>query len=203
MKNQPAPGMTINLLNTIRAMAHLPAAEEAKLNAIASQQLIPKNERFLDAGVVPRKFAFVNRGLFRYFYVNPKGSEFTKGFFSENSFIISYTAMVRGYGSYYTIEALEDSEIVVIDYAGWKALYENHPCWSALLIAMLEKGFAKKETRERELLLHSAEERYRSFLLEYPQLEDRIKQHMVASYLGITPVALSRIRKSMNLTGKE
>jgi CRP-like cAMP-binding protein len=194
--------MTGNLLNTIRAITHLPAEEEAKLVAIVRRQVLLKNDRFLEAGTVPRKFAFVNRGMFRYFYANDKGSEFTKGFFSENAFIISYTAMTGGYGSYYAIEAVEDAEILVIDYAEWKALYNNHPCWSRLLIAMLEKGFAKKESRERELLLHSAEERYRSFLMEYPQLEDRIKQHMVASYLGITPVALSRIRKSMNLAVK-
>jgi CRP-like cAMP-binding protein len=194
--------MTDNLLNTIRTITHLPEEEEHKLLDIAHPQLLVKSDKFLSEGTVPQKFAFVNRGLFRYFYVNDKGNEFTKGFFSENSFIVSYTAMIRGVGSYYTIEALADAEILVIDYPKWKVMCNTHPCWNRLLIAMLEKGFAKKELRERELLLHSAEERYRSFLQEYPSLESRITQQLIASYLGITPVALSRIRKSMNLTVK-
>lgn len=194
--------MTANLLNTIRTITHLPEEEEHKLLDIVHPQLLAKSDKFLSEGTIPQKFAFVNRGLFRYFYVNDKGSEFTKGFFSENSFIVSYTAMKRGVGSYYTIEALEDAEILVIDYTRWKLMCNNHPCWNRLLIAMLEKGFAKKELRERELLLNTAEERYRSFLQEYPYFESRITQQLIASYLGITPVALSRIRKSMNLTMK-
>ena len=62
-----------------------------------------------------------------------------------------------------------------------------------------EKGYATKEKRERELLLLDAESRYKSFIHEFPHLEPRIKQHMIASYLGITPIALSRIRKKMGL----
>lgn len=190
--------MSDNLLNTIKAITCLPQEEEDKLLDIVKQQFILKNERFLSEGAVPLKFAFVNQGLFRYFYVNDKGNEFTKGFFPENTFIASYTTMVKGQPSFYTIEALEDAEVLVIDYSKWKILCTGHPCWCTLLVAMLEKGFAKKETRERELLLHSAEERYRSFLHEYPQLVHRIKQHLIASYIGITPVALSRIRKGIS-----
>jgi CRP-like cAMP-binding protein len=192
--------MTDNLLNAIRAITPLIMEEEDKLLDIVHIQRLRKNDKFINEGAVPHKFAFVNEGLFRYFYMNGKGAEFTKGFFFENSFITSYTAMKNGLPSYYTIEALEDSEILVFDYAKWKILYAGHRCWDGLLVAMLEKGFAKKEKRERELLLNNAEERYRSFLQEYPQLDHRIKQHMVASYLGITPVALSRIRKGMNFS---
>ena len=156
--------MVDNLLHVIKSITELPAEEEKKLRAILHPQRLQKGEVFVREGSIPQKFAFVNRGLFRYFYLNSKASEFTKGFFAENSFIASYTAMTRGTRSYYTIEAMEDADIVVIDYHKWKLLYNNHPCWSKLLIALLEKGFAKKEKRERQLLLDSAEERYRSFL---------------------------------------
>jgi CRP-like cAMP-binding protein len=192
--------MIESLLNTLRTIIDLPPEEEAKLRAIIVAQSVKKGDNFIREGTVPQKLAFVTAGLFRYYYVNQKGSEFTKGFFPENNFISSYTAMIRHKPSYYTIEALEDSHILAFDFHQWKMLYDHHPCWSKVLIAILEKGFSKKESRERELLLFSAEERYRSFLNEYPQLENRIKQHMVASYLGITPVALSRIRKSMNVS---
>jgi CRP-like cAMP-binding protein len=176
--------MVDNLLQVIRSITSLPAEEENKLRSILHEQSLKKGDIFIREGSIPQKFAFVNQGLFRYFYLNSSASEFTKGFFAENSFIASYTAMTRGTRSYYTVEALEDSDIVVIDYHKWKLLYNNHPCWSKLLIALLEKGFAKKEKRERQLLLDSAEERYRAFLEEDRHLEFRIKQHLIASYLG-------------------
>jgi CRP-like cAMP-binding protein len=157
-------------------------------------QELKKGEVFLQAGTIPNKLAFVSTGLFRYFYASRKGTEFTKGFFPEGTFIVSYSAMVKQSPSYYSIEALEDSSIQVLDYQKWMDLFNGHPCWSPVLIALLQKGYMKKENREREFLLLNAGERYQSFLQEYPGLENRIKQHLVASYLGITPVALSRIR---------
>jgi CRP-like cAMP-binding protein len=193
--------MTDSLLQTLRVIVDLPPEEEAKLRAIIVPQSVKKGDVFIREGTVPQKLAFVERGLFRYYYINSKGSEFTKGFFPENNFIASYTAMVRQVPSYYTIEALEDSHILMFDCHQWKILCDHHPCWSKVLLALLEKGYSKKEARERELLLFSAEERYRSFLNDYPHLENRIRQHLIASYLGITPVALSRIRTSMKMPG--
>jgi CRP-like cAMP-binding protein len=190
------------LLSALKAISDLPETEERKLRSLVYEQKLSKGEVFIQEGTVPQKFAFVVMGLFRYYYVNQKGSEFTKGFFPENTFITSYSAMTDGTRSYYTIEALEDAVIFVFEYSKWKVLYNSHPCWREFLLALLEKGFRKKETRERELLILTAEERYRSFLNEKPVLESRIKQHFIASYLGITPVALSRIRRTMGVSNR-
>jgi CRP-like cAMP-binding protein len=189
--------MKEKLLETIRRVTDLPREEEEKICRIVQSATFKKGDRLVEAGVVPRKFGFVCKGLFRYYYLSEKGSEFTKGFHPEGTFISSYTAMVKQSPSYYTIEALEASEVLVIDYDDWHKLFVGHPCWTNFLLAQLQKGFMKKEARERELLLLNAEERYEIFLHEYPHLEKRIKQHMIASYLGITPVALSRIRTQM------
>ncbi|MDH5681465.1 MAG: Crp/Fnr family transcriptional regulator, partial [Spirochaetota bacterium] len=148
---------------------------------------------------IPNKFAFVISGLFRYYYLDEKENELTKGFLPESSFITSYSALIQNRESYFTIEALEDSVILVIYYDEWKKLLENNIHWNKLLICLLEKAFCIKEAREREFLLFDAEERYRSFLNTFPGLENRIKQHFIASYLRITPVTLSRIRKKMGL----
>jgi CRP-like cAMP-binding protein len=189
--------MITDLLHAVRAISDVPPEEEAKLCRIVVTENLKKGDAFIREGDVPQKFAFVGAGLFRYYYVNEKGNEFTKGFFQESNFITSYTAMVRRKPSYYTVQALEDARLLVVDYHRWQNLYHGHICWMKLLFVLLEKGYMKKEARERELLIMSAEERYRSFLLEYPDLEKRIRQHLIASYLGITPVALSRIRKEM------
>lgn len=187
------------LLSTLKAISDLPESEEHKLRNLIYVQNVTKGEVFIREGSVPHRFGFVISGLFRYYYINHKGTEFTKGFFPEHTFITSYSAMVDGTPSYFTIEALEDAVILIFEYSSWKALYNGHPCWRDVLLSLLEKGFRKKETREREFLLLSAEERYRSFLKEQPLIENRVKQRLIASYLGITPVALSRVRKNMSI----
>ena len=177
----------------------LPEDQVSALHEIARFQSLRKGENFIRAGKIPKQFAFLQKGLCRYYYLDNKGNEFTKSFFVEGTFLSSYTSMINNEPSHFTIEALEDSEIIVIPYEPWKKLYEQNNCWDKFLIAMLEKGFSVKERRERELLLYDAETRYTLFRQRFPNLEDRVKQHIIASYLGITPVALSRIRKNMGL----
>jgi CRP-like cAMP-binding protein len=191
--------MLAQLIQIVEKTVKLPSEEEEKLRAISKVKSVLKGYHFIREGQVPSKFAFVGKGLFRYYYTDKKGNELTKGFFPENSFITAYSAIVKGIGSYYNIEALEDSDIVIIDFEKWKVLASRHSSWNLFLISLLEKGYLKKEKREREFLLFDAEERYKSFLEEYPHLEIRIKQHHIASYLGITPVALSRVRKKMGI----
>ncbi len=166
-----------------------------KVLSFSKIKKIRKDECYIREGEKPRSFAYVFSGLFRYYYIDKKGNDFTKGFFFENSFITSYSALIQNRESYFSIEALEDSEIIIIDYVKCKALLNNELIWYKFLLALIEKGYCIKESREREFLLFDAEERYRSFLQTFPVQQKRIKQHFIASYLGITPVALSRIRK--------
>lgn len=191
--------MYTSLLQSIRAIANIPEEQEQQLLRICKLQTLNKGSFFIREGQVPRKFAFVNQGLFRYFYVDDKGNEFTKGFFPEGLFLSSYSAMIQEAPSHFTVEALEDAEILVIDYDAWKDLRAQHQCWSEFLLSMMEKAFIKKETREREFLIYDAEKRYLLFLERYPGLDQRIKQHLIASYMGITSVALSRIRRRMGV----
>ena len=101
--------------------------------------------------------------------------------------------------SHYSIQTLVDSEIIEINYEQWLELKENNEIWNRFLIALLEKGYSIKEKREKELLLLDAENRYKIFLEEFPAMEPMIKQHIIASYIGITPIALSRIRNKMGI----
>jgi CRP-like cAMP-binding protein len=186
--------MENKLLLLIRNIVSLPAAEENKLLDICSTATIKKGESYIQAGQVPKKFAFIYEGLFRYLYRDAKGNEYTKNFISENNFILAYSAMIQQTPSKMYIEALENSVVYEIDYSDWLTLKNNHPGWNIFLIALLEKAFMIKENRERELLLLDAEKRYEIFKKEFPTLESRVKQHLIASYLGISPVSLSRIK---------
>ncbi len=157
---------------------------------------IPK-QIFVREGEFPNKIGIIKKGLFRYYYLTKEGKEFTKVFMKEGDIIASYTSMISGEKSYYTIEAIEQSEIIEISYLQWNKLRSTDSKWDKFLITFLEKGYGIKEKREREFLLMDSEKRYKSFLKEYPNLESRVKQHMIASYIGITPIALSRIRRRM------
>lgn len=169
------------------------AAFESLCNSVSFN----RGEHFIKADESADKFGIVAKGMFRYYYLNDKGNEYTKGFFQEGSLLSSYSAMISNEPSPYGIQALEDAAVIVVGYDEWKAIEKNDAAWKDFLIFFLQKGYRKKEKREREFLLFDASARYESFLEEYPGLENRISQHLIASYLGITPVALSRIRSRM------
>jgi len=175
----------------------LPAERINELLSIAKEKAVSAGEYFIKAGEVPYKIAFVSSGLFRYVYANDRGDEFTKGIIAENFFLSSYSAMILGKPSYFSIEALENSQLLEINWSDFNRLKDNDIFWLQFLLKFVEKGFIIKEKRERDLLLLDAETRYRNFLTEFPGMEQRVKQGIIASYLGIQPETLSRIRRKI------
>lgn len=183
-------------IELIKSVTDVPANQEEKFQTMISVQSLKKGEDYIREGESPRKIGFVKEGLFRYYYTSEDGVEYTKGFFDQNSVLSAYDAILENKPSYFTIEALEDSIIESVSYDPFVKLFDEDPCWNEFLVALLQKGYLAKVTRERELLLLDATQRYESFLKRYPDLEVRVKQNVIASYLGIAPESLSRIRKN-------
>ncbi|RDY62005.1 Crp/Fnr family transcriptional regulator [Flagellimonas nanhaiensis] len=175
----------------------LPQERLTEFLSIGQILKLEKGEYYIRAGEVPTKLGFTISGLFRYVYVNQEGREFTKGIILENQFLSSYSGMISQNPSYFFIEALEGSEVYSFSYKKWNDLLKTHPFWTQFLLEVIEKAFSKKEKRERDLLLLHAETRYLDFLKEYPNLDKRVNQTIIASYLGIQPESLSRIRKKL------
>lgn len=175
----------------------LPDDRIDELLSIGKTRSIDAWDYFIKAGEIPHKIAFIGSGLFRYVYTNNKGDEFTKAIIVENFFLSSYSAMITGKPSYFSIEALEDSQLLEIIWKDFAQLIENDIFWVKFLLKFIEKGYMNKEKRERDLLLLDAETRYKNFLTEFPGMEQRIKQGIIASYLGIKPETLSRIRRKI------
>ena len=180
-------------------LKHLALPEKELQELLNSTQFskIAKADYFIKEGQVPRKMAFLVKGLFRYVYTHENGNEFTKNIIAEGNFISSYSAMIFNMPSYFSIEALEDAEILEIDYKDWIDLKERNPFWNAFLVQILEKAFSIKEKRERELLLLDAEKRYEIFIYEFPTIEKRVSQQIIASYLGIQPESFSRLKRKI------
>jgi CRP-like cAMP-binding protein len=187
--------MKTGFLQFVKSMVHLPQEHESELQEMIRVKKIRKGTDFISEGEYPRGIGFVINGLFRYYYIDRKGEEFTKGFFPEHTVLSSYSAMIENR----PIQALEDSLVEVADYNKLMLLFGVYDWWKDFIILQVQKGFITKETRERELLLLNAEERYQKFLERFPSLEDRVKQHIIASYVGIAPESLSRIRKKLGL----
>lgn len=187
----------IQLGDSMNITADIPEEEWNKLLKRAKAVTLKKDEYFLRAGEIPKRIGLNVSGLLRLFYIDHNGVEITKHFVLENTPAISFSAFVLREESKYNIQAMEDTKLLVIDHRTYCEFLDSHICWQIAARKFATLLFILKEKREAELLLNTAQERYLQFLKDYPDLEGRINQHHIASYLGITPESLSRIRSSL------
>jgi len=143
-------------------------------------------------------FVYVLRqGMVKLSYINEQGEEWIKSFIGEGDFFACPNVLVAGRKTDYSAIALEDCLLEQLDYASLRRLMLRHAAWQGAVLQLLERHIVRKEQRERELLTMRPEERYQSFLSSYPAIAERIQQRDMAHYLGVTPEALSRIRKRL------
>jgi CRP-like cAMP-binding protein len=183
-----------NLKSYISKLAKLDDNDWQALRALFSESSLAKNEFFAREGRHEQYIGFMISGVVRAFYRNEKGIEYNKTFFRENEFIGPYAALVSGTVNKINVQALTDCQILIAPYAGIAALFNKHRNIETLARRIAEILYIEKEKREIELALLQADERYRLFQTEYPCIENLIPQYHIASYLGITPTQLSRIR---------
>lgn len=179
-------------IKIMKDLGDLPEDQLKLLKQKLRSQVLKKNDYFIRAEEKPEKFAYIDEGVFRIFCVSEDGVEKTLAFRSENQFIAPYTPVVCNQKVWYDIQALTDCKIHYITVGDFKSL--NHFSWEILEKNYIIKLFLEKEERERSLLMDSAKSRYDKFLVDYPKLSKRVQQNYIASYLGITPVSLSRLK---------
>jgi CRP-like cAMP-binding protein len=137
-------------------------------------------------------------GLVRLYYTSADGREHNKGFAAEGRLVGSAASKILGQSAGFDIQALEPTTVLAMPFAVADELLDRHPAWERLRRLALERLYLEKEQREREFLLCDATERYQLFLQREPGLASRLPLLHVASYIGVTPVALSRIRRRLN-----
>lgn len=142
----------------------------------------------------------IEHGHVRLFYLNDEGTERNRSFHGPGSWVAG-SLPVTVLPSPYAIEALVHVEVVELDYSTLQQWQEAHPTLGAVLAQALNHVFVQQAQREAELLSLPAQARYQSFLATHGPLVQRIAQHHIASYLGISPVSLSRIRARLGKTG--
>lgn len=178
-----------------------PVPDELVEDLFAASELVscPKGSFFVMAGEKPRHMGFNINGIFRLFYTDKSGNDSTKGFCTPGKLVVSYSAMVQSRESFFSIEAITDCDILRFSYLKWMSMAEKDSRWYPFLFKLVESVYIMKEMREKSFLLENASERYLNFLAAYPGLDRKIKQYHVASFLGISPEALSRIKKDLKL----
>lgn len=148
-------------------------------------------------GTEAHEVLFIAQGLLRFYYAAADGAEANKAFVGEDDFAGPLVAAARGLPLDYGVQALEDTLLLAAPYPAFIDLMEHDAAFERLHRTLMERLLVHKEVRTQSLLQQSAAERYRVFCEAHPDLVQRIPQYHIASYLGITDVHLSRVRRAL------
>lgn len=170
--------------------------------AFVRQRFVPRTLRageFLQrAGDVATHAAFIAMGCVRSFVIDAKGKEHIVQFAPENWWLADNTSLMTGAPSQYFVDAVEDSDLLLIDPPSHQELVDQVPGYAASFRTGLQRHNAAKDQRIVSSLTASAEERYLEFMRTYPSMAQRVPQWMLASYLGVSPETVSRIRRRLS-----
>lgn len=186
----------VQLVNgAVNPLAITPATI-GKLAETATLRTLEKGAHLLEVEQIADNLYFICSGLLRYYYIDERGGEERTGqFFDANNVYTDVTSFVSQTPSLQNVQALEPSEIVCISR---KAIYEVYACDHAMERfgrIMIEQALIGSQQRTSSFMSESVEERYRRLMDGRKDLVRRVPQYILATYLGITPEALSRIRR--------
>jgi len=156
-----------------------------------------KRQYLLQEGDVCRYTAFVEKGMLRTFTVDEKGNEPILQFSSEGWWVADLYSFLTDEPSQFNIEALEDCELLLITKPSWDILLEKIPAFERYFRLLIQNNLIATQRRLMGSISETAEEKYTKLLNNFPGCIQRVPQHMIASYLGITPETLSRVRSQM------
>ena len=162
-----------------------------------TRQQFEKKEMLLKIGETENYLSFVEKGIVR-FYIPKDEGDFTFGFVFKGSFVSAYDSFLTQSPSGYVVETITDTVLWRLTYGDLLKIYDESKIGNLIGRKASEDLFLKKSRRELSLLQETAEERYLNLFTERPELLRQIPLKFIASYIGITPQALSRIRRRIS-----
>lgn len=161
------------------------------------ERTLVKGAFFVKQGKICKQIAFINKGILRTFYLNAKAEETTSCFCTENSLTTSYKSFILQQASTLSIQALDDTELLVIDYEHLQKLYNTSITWQNIGRILAEREYIVMEQYASVLNNETAKQKYLRLLKEQPTILQKATIEDIASYLGVTRRTLSRIRKEI------
>ena len=156
-----------------------------------------KKQYLLQEGDVCKFVAFVEKGALKSYTIDEKGNEYIIQFALEGWLISDLYSYLTAEPSTYTIDAIEDCELVLISKHAHEELLNMLPRYETWIRLQITGAYIALQKRLTSIISLPLEERYESFTSTYPDIMQRVPQHMIASYMGLTPETLSRVRKRM------
>jgi CRP-like cAMP-binding protein len=190
------PQSLIKVEAFVRMMIQPNAEEWEAFASIARIKKLKKKDMVLEVGQVCDFIVFVNSGVLReYSYQN--GKETTVDFVTENQFISDYQSFIMKTPSDQYIEALSDADLLIFKKEAIDSLYDKYKVWERFGRLISERLFFGVEAKRKNIIENNHDEQYRDFAKAYPEIVQQVPQYYIASYLGLSPEHLSRIRKKV------
>jgi CRP-like cAMP-binding protein len=161
------------------------------------REVYKKRETLVVAGTPCEYFYFVISGSLRTYTTDDRGHEHIFHLAFEDWWASDLFSFISGDAAFFTIEALEDTEVLAIHRDDYEVLLSNYPKFERFFRLLMQNAYVASQKRTMDIMSLSAEKRYLDLVQRYPQMELRVAQHHIASFLGITPEALSRIKRGL------
>jgi CRP-like cAMP-binding protein len=184
------------LIKNIQHYITLSSRDEEMIRKLFHERKLKKGEHLLEAGNICKYITFIQEGLVRYYFSND-GEEQISYFNKEEEFVCDYQSFLPQTPSRINIQALEDTTIYIISYADMQLLYKQVEHGERFGRLGIEEVFINVTAQVNSLYNDPPEVRYQQFLQRFPDIGQRIPQYYIASYIGVKPQSLSRIRKRL------
>ncbi len=181
-----------------QAIKQMINVSEDELNNFVDQAVvktIKRNSLLSQPNIIPNEIFFVNKGMIRVLITDNEGTEHTIYFALENQFIADYSNFIEKQPSIYSLQTLEETEVVVLPRSAIEWGYKNLKEGQKMGRLIAEYYFIYQDNRIKNLYIRTPKERYDNITNIFPNIHNRVPQHMIASYLGITSIHLSRLKK--------
>jgi CRP-like cAMP-binding protein len=185
------------LLSQIEEKVSLTDQDKEAIKPFFVSKKLRRRQYLLQEGDVCKHLAFIAKGLLRSYNVDEKGNEHINVFGWEGWWLSDFQSFLSGVPAVFNIDAIEDSELMMISLADYNALTLKVPIMDRYFRILYQNSLVTKERRLMSASTHTAEEKYVQLAESNPHLIERIPQNLIASYLGFAPETLSRIKKNL------
>lgn len=183
------------ILSNIQRHISLDAHDILYLNSIFTERKVSKKELLVSQDQQCKKLYFVEVGSLRAFNINSDGKEATIMFAIKDWWITDMHCFANQIPAMLSLEALEDSKVLVLDFDHFEVLLQKLPKFERFFRILFQRAYAREQLRTLDAISIGTDVRYERFIAKYPQITQKVTQKQIASYLGVTPEFLSAVKK--------